>query len=85
MLSILQSKNFSIAIHTYDLLGCGISQLITGWSNGKIDCRSILTGEVMFKDSMPHGIAGIVEGDYRSVGKNDLICISSEGEGKISI
>lgn len=56
-------------------------QLITGWSNGKVDCRSIKTGEVLFKDSMGHGCAGIVEGDYRSVGKTDLICVSVEGEG----
>ncbi|XP_022913757.2 BBSome complex member BBS2-like [Onthophagus taurus] len=76
----VKSKNFAISIHTYDLLGKGNSQLITGWSNGKIDCRSILTGEVLFKDNMDHGIAGIVEGDYRSVGKNDLICVTVEGE-----
>nr|CAI5826975.1 unnamed protein product [Callosobruchus analis] len=29
---------------------------------------------------MGAGIAGIVEGDYRSVGKNDLICVSTSGE-----
>lgn len=66
----------------YDLLGKGSTQLITGWSNGKIDCRAVTTGEVLFKDTMPQGAAGIVEGDYRSVGKADLICVSTDGEGK---
>lgn len=30
---------------------------------------------------MPQGAAGIAEGDYRSIGKTDLICVSVEGEG----
>lgn len=70
-------------MYHYDLLGAGSRQLITGWSNGKIDCRSILTGEVLFKDNLQHGAAGIIEADYRGTGKNDLICISVEGEGGI--
>ncbi|XP_017768164.1 PREDICTED: Bardet-Biedl syndrome 2 protein-like [Nicrophorus vespilloides] len=76
----VKSKNFAISLFSYDLLGQGHSQLITGWSNGKVDCRSIKTGEVLFKDTLGHGCAGIVEGDYRSIGKADLICTSSEGE-----
>lgn len=85
MILILQSKNFAISIYSYDLLGKDFAQLITGWSNGKIDCRCISSGEVLFKDVMPHGIAGIVEGDYRSVGKADLICVSVEGEGYLDL
>lgn len=68
-------------MHQYDLLGQGAAQLVTGWSNGKIDCRSGSSGEVLFKDSMASSLAGIVEGDYRSMGRNDLICVSTEGEG----
>lgn len=68
-------------MYHYDLIGQGSRQLITGWSNGKIDCRSILTGEVLFKDNLGHGAAGIVEADYRGTGKTDLICVSVEGEG----
>lgn len=78
----LQSKNFAIAMRAYDLLGHSTMQLITGWSNGKIDCRAIKTGEVLFKDSMSSGVSGIAEGDYRSIGKADIICVASEGEGR---
>ncbi|XP_019881742.1 Bardet-Biedl syndrome 2 protein [Aethina tumida] len=78
----VKSKNFAISLRCYDLLGQSSLQLITGWSNGKIDCRSVKTGEVFFKDVMNSGLAGIVEGDYRSNGKTDLICISMEGEVK---
>nr|CAH7736700.1 unnamed protein product [Callosobruchus chinensis] len=76
----VKSKHVATSVHYYDLLGQLNPQLITGWSNGKIDCRSVKTGEVLFKDHMGAGIAGIVEGDYRSVGKNDLICVSTSGE-----
>ena len=79
-----QSKHFAISITYYDLLGKGHPQLITGWSNGKVDCRTIKAGEVLFKDTMNHGVAGLVDGDYRSVGKSDLICISVEGESTYS-
>lgn len=75
----VKSKHFAISMQYYDLLGKGSPQLVTGWSNGKIDCRSIKTGEVLFKDSMSASVAGLVEGDYRSVGKLDLICVSKEG------
>ncbi|XP_069693259.1 BBSome complex member BBS2-like [Periplaneta americana] len=76
----VKSKNRAVSIYGYDLNGDGVEELITGWSNGKIDARSSRTGEVIFKDNLNHSIAGIVEGDYRLSGKNDLICCSVEGE-----
>lgn len=47
----LQSKNQAVAIYSYDLDGDGVPELITGWSNGKIDARNDRSGEVMFKVS----------------------------------
>nr|CAD7258626.1 unnamed protein product [Timema shepardi] len=75
------SKNRAMSIYAYDLDGDGVEELITGWSNGKIDARSSRTGEVMFKDNLNHAVAGITEGDYRMLGRSDLICCSVEGEG----
>ncbi|KAJ8947859.1 hypothetical protein NQ318_010005 [Aromia moschata] len=76
----IKSKNIAISLHPYDLLGQSTVQLVIGWSNGKIDCRAVKTGEVLFKDAMSSGISGLVEGDYRSIGKADIICVSCEGE-----
>ncbi|KAK7870413.1 hypothetical protein R5R35_003747 [Gryllus longicercus] len=76
----VKSKNRAVAIHSYDLDGDGVEELITGWSNGKIDARNSRTGEVIFKDNLNHAVAGIVEGDYRFTGKTDLLCSSVEGE-----
>nr|KAG5709090.1 hypothetical protein BaRGS_028546 [Batillaria attramentaria] len=78
-----ESKNQAISIHGYDLDSDGVEELITGWSNGKIDARSDRTGEVIFKDNFSQAVAGIVQGDYRmDAGSTveQLICVSVDGE-----
>lgn len=47
----------------------------------QIDARSDRTGEVIFKDNFSSSVAGVVEGDYRLDGQQQLICASTEGEG----
>ncbi|KAL2093165.1 hypothetical protein ACEWY4_010477 [Coilia grayii] len=76
----IKSKNHAMSIHAFDLNADGVVELITGWSNGKIDARSDRTGEVIFKDNFSSSVAGVVEGDYRMDGKIQLICTSVEGE-----
>ncbi|XP_062922754.1 Bardet-Biedl syndrome 2 protein homolog [Mobula hypostoma] len=76
----IKSKNHAMSIHAFDLNSDGVCELITGWSNGKIDARSDRTGEVIFKDNFSSSIAGIVEEDYRMDGQTQLICCSTEGE-----
>lgn len=48
----------------------------------QIDARNDKTGEVIFKDNMSSAVAGIVKGDYRMDGKEELICCSVDGEGE---
>uniref|UniRef100_A0A1A8MDA5 Bardet-Biedl syndrome 2 protein homolog n=3 Tax=Nothobranchius TaxID=28779 RepID=A0A1A8MDA5_9TELE len=76
----IKSKNHAMSIHAFDLNADGVVELITGWSNGKIDARSDRTGEVIFKDNFSSSVAGVVEGDYRLDGEKQLICASVEGE-----
>ncbi|KAK1785417.1 hypothetical protein P4O66_018251, partial [Electrophorus voltai] len=76
----IKSKNHAMSIHAFDLNDDGVVELITGWSNGKIDARSDRTGEVIFKDNFSSSVAGLVEGDYRMDGHIQLICTSVEGE-----
>uniref|UniRef100_A0A671M3Q8 Bardet-Biedl syndrome 2 protein homolog n=1 Tax=Sinocyclocheilus anshuiensis TaxID=1608454 RepID=A0A671M3Q8_9TELE len=76
----IKSKNHAMSIHAFDLNADGVAELITGWSNGKIDARSDRTGEVIFKDNFSSSVAGVVEGDYRMDGQIQLICSSVEGE-----
>ncbi|KAA0199277.1 hypothetical protein HAZT_HAZT008930 [Hyalella azteca] len=47
----IKSKNQAMCICSYDIDGDGVPELITGWSNGKLDARNDKSGEVVFK---PH-------------------------------
>ena len=75
-----QSRNQPISIFPFDIDEDGVPELITGWSNGKIDARSDRTGEVLFKDSLQTAVAGIVQADYKQDGNFNLMCVSIEGE-----
>ena len=50
-----------MCLHSFDLNNDGVPELITGWSSGKIDVRSLETGNVIFKDTFSSHIAGIVQ------------------------
>ncbi|KAM7282205.1 hypothetical protein ISCGN_002355 [Ixodes scapularis] len=45
-----------------------------------VDGRHVTTGEVVFRDSFPHGVAGIVQADYCGDGREELIVCSVNGE-----
>nr|KAF6406153.1 Bardet-Biedl syndrome 2 [Molossus molossus] len=75
-----ESKNHAMSIHAFDLNSDGVCELITGWSNGKVDARSDRTGEVIFKDNFSSAVAGVIEGDYLLDGHAQLICCSVDGE-----
>ncbi|CAN8028498.1 unnamed protein product, partial [Ixodes persulcatus] len=77
----IKSKNHVTCLHGYDIDGDGVPELITGWSNGKVDGRHVTTGEVVFRDAFPHGVAGIVQADYCGDGREELIVCSVNGEG----
>ncbi|XP_027838207.2 Bardet-Biedl syndrome 2 protein homolog isoform X2 [Aphis gossypii] len=76
----VKSKSSVNFLEKYDLDGDGKEELITGWSNGKIDARNSITGEVIFRDVLSNSIAGVVVGDYIRAGKCQLIVVSITGE-----
>ncbi|GAB6027833.1 Bardet-Biedl syndrome 2 protein [Chamberlinius hualienensis] len=78
----IKSKNQVISILGFDMNLDGVPELITGWSNGKIDVRNDRSGEVIFKDNFSNSIAGIVAEDYCLRGTQELICCSTDGEIK---
>lgn len=76
----IKSKNRALSLSSYDLLGMGVAQLITGWDNGKLDVRDPQSGDVLYKLYFANAVTGIVRADYRGIGKHDLICCTQDGE-----
>ncbi|XP_043267546.1 Bardet-Biedl syndrome 2 protein homolog [Venturia canescens] len=76
----IKSKHRVVAVRSFDVNGDGAMELLTGWSSGKVDARSCLTGEVIFRIQLSAGIAGLVEADYRRTGRPDLVIVSVSGE-----
>ncbi|XP_029342144.1 Bardet-Biedl syndrome 2 protein homolog [Acyrthosiphon pisum] len=76
----VKSKSSVNFLEKYDLDGDGKEELITGWSNGKVDARNSITGEVVFRDVLSNSIAGVVVGDYIRAGKCQMIVVSIAGE-----
>jgi Bardet-Biedl syndrome 2 protein len=42
--------------------------LVIGWSNGRVEIRNMMTGEVLFKLTLNSPVAKIIKGDYRMDG-----------------
>ncbi|KAG0435065.1 hypothetical protein HPB47_018703 [Ixodes persulcatus] len=59
------------ALALYDYLKDGLNE---------VDGRHVTTGEVVFRDAFPHGVAGIVQADYCGDGREELIVCSVNGE-----
>ncbi|XP_076230796.1 BBSome complex member BBS2 [Calliopsis andreniformis] len=76
----VKSKHRVVVTRSFDLNGDGVPEVITGWNNGKLDARAANTGEVIFKIQFSAGIGGIIEADYRRIGKHDLVVVSVNGE-----
>jgi Bardet-Biedl syndrome 2 protein len=76
----IKSKNQAVSLLSFDINNDGILELVTGWTNGKLDARNIENGEVLFRDNLIHSIAGILSADYNLDGIEELIVCTVEGE-----
>jgi Bardet-Biedl syndrome 2 protein len=89
----VKSKHSVSCIAGFDLNGDGLLELISGWSNGKVEARSAASGDVVARDSLGSGVAGLLTGQLRDVAaaaagqggsgtavELELIAASSEGE-----
>mmetsp|Transcript_51970 Transcript_51970/g.86425 ORF Transcript_51970/g.86425 Transcript_51970/m.86425 type:complete len:704 (+) Transcript_51970:55-2166(+) len=76
----VKSKNNVTCLSGFDLDADGVPELISGWSNGKIEVRNDRTGEVIFKDHFTTPVSAIVQADYRLDGRTEVICCSADGQ-----
>lgn len=79
----VKSKHSVTSITAFDLNSDGILELISGWSNGKVEARHSGSGDVMARDNLGSGVAGLLTGQLREAaagGEQELIAASSAGE-----
>ena len=78
----MKSKNKLLSVASFDIDGDGVPEVCSGWSNGKFEVRRDRDGSVVFKDRLSAGVAGLVVGDYRLDGAEQIVVCSQSGEVK---
>ena len=46
----IKSKNQAVSIHSFDIDGDGVPELLTGWSNGKVRINSSYTAYIVYPE-----------------------------------
>jgi len=64
----------------FDLDDDGEAELITGWSNGRLDVRKRETGQEIFKERLSAPISGLCISDYRMQGSEEIIVATANGD-----
>lgn len=75
-----RAKHEVMDIAVYDLDNDGEPEIITGWSNGRLEVRNQDSGQLVFKDRYSSPVSGICVADYRMQGAEEIICCSANGE-----
>ena len=76
----IKSKNEVVSLVAFDANGDGQLELITGWNSGKVDARSVQTGQVIFKEQFRQRIAALLVADYDQDGRSELLVVTINGE-----
>ncbi|CAK9033061.1 Bardet-Biedl syndrome 2 protein [Durusdinium trenchii] len=75
----VKSKERVLAMAAFDVDGDGVCELVTGWSDGKLEVRREDDGQVVHRLQLGSPIAALLTGDLRSIGSNELICCTQDG------
>jgi Bardet-Biedl syndrome 2 protein len=78
----VKTKFKVVSLVGIDVEGESIYCLIVGWNNGRVEVRSDVSGEVLFKIQLSSPLAKILKGDYRNDGTVQIIVITTDGQVK---
>lgn len=48
-------------VTNFDVNEDGVDEVVTGWTSGRVDVKALDTGQLLYKDTLPAAIAGIVK------------------------
>lgn len=76
----VKAKDTVQTMAAYDLDGDGVDEVISGWSNGKLEARRNEDGQVLYRETLASSVSALLTGDYRGTGADELICCTLDGE-----
>lgn len=76
----VKSKNKVTSMGSFDLDSDGVPELLSGWSNGRLDVRSSKNGDLVFRDNFSSAVQSILQSDYRLDGRLNILGVSESGE-----
>eukprot|EP00516_Mucochytrium_quahogii_P000978 CAMPEP_0203749128 /NCGR_PEP_ID=MMETSP0098-20131031/3800_1 /ASSEMBLY_ACC=CAM_ASM_000208 /TAXON_ID=96639 /ORGANISM=" , Strain NY0313808BC1" /LENGTH=801 /DNA_ID=CAMNT_0050638095 /DNA_START=282 /DNA_END=2684 /DNA_ORIENTATION=+ len=79
----MKAKDKVHAMISFDLDGDGVDEIITGWSNGKLEARRNEDGEVVYRENLCGPISSLLKVDFRNARENEkeqLVCCTLDGE-----
>lgn len=76
----VKSKNKVSAIGSFDLDGDDVPELLSGWSNGRLDVRSCKSGDLVYRDTFSSSVSSILQSDYRLDGRIHILGIAESGK-----
>lgn len=76
----VKSKHSVCALGAHDLDGDGVPEIISGWTNGRVEVRKRDSGEVVHRDHLSCPISAILAADYRNDGVQQVVVCGLEGE-----
>lgn len=74
------AKVQATAIAALDVNLDGVSELVCGWADGRVDVRDGRTGSVMLSDAMPAPVAGMARCSYKRDSMDALIVCATNGQ-----
>ena len=75
----LKSKHKVGALHSFDLDGDGLPEVLIGWDNGRFEVRGETNGEVIFRDHASAAIVGCIDEDYQGAGRGQVLVVAANG------
>jgi Bardet-Biedl syndrome 2 protein len=75
----MKSKTVPISIDVMDINDDGALEVISAWSGGKVEARSILDGSLLFKDQLSASCAGMIVADYRLDSRQHCVAVTVDG------
>ncbi|KAI8467845.1 MAG: ciliary BBSome complex subunit 2 [Monoraphidium minutum] len=76
----VKSRHGVAGVLAFDLDGDGEPELVSGWSNGRVEARHAATGEVVHRDTLGGPVAALMRGDLRGMGGDELVVVGVQGE-----